>query len=201
MSSLFPKPGVVIESRGESALVTGLPVELVDCCRSTDGFWYFDPFLETRRPPTVYGTLAARAVKHVWAWDPYVHEADASALSVLNDGISFRVLTEGHCTSKSSAWRRIAAFTAAFRGRFPRVGLQVRAFDRSKYQHDPSLTFHDRYLFVDDSVYVIGASLSYHQKRIGATAVTRVDGASARDLIRRAFDHYWSHHKFTHIFE
>ncbi len=194
MSSRVPGPNVATTTLvGVAGGSRGLPAARRDRCHHVEGFWYFDPLVEGA-PPTVYQTLAGAAVSSLWIWDPYLLEDDENALGSLSNGISVRLLTEGSCHVDAKAFRRMTAFVAAFRSRFPAVTLQVRCFDRGRYHSvDSGLSFHDRYLFIDDEVYMVGASLRHHHVREAASAVLHIREPHAQALVRQRFDDYWKH--------
>jgi hypothetical protein len=166
-------------------------------CHRAGTLWYYDPWLQPSAPPSIYSSLAASALRTLWIWDPYLNDGDANVLTSLNPGISFRLLFEGASNSPKLA-QTLTAFTAAFRSNFPGVTLQISYLDRSIYwTNDPALYFHDRYLFVDDDVYLVGSSLSTHCTRTNATAITKISGDAAPALLRYEFNVYWSHERFT----
>jgi hypothetical protein len=195
-----PRPLVTLASAGAAAAaeaaVSGVAV--VDRCRRADHVWYFDPFHEPTNAPTIYATLTSSAQRLVWVWDPWLNSNDIQALGDLAQGISFRLLTDGACNPRGAQYQKATQFVAEFKQRFPTVTCQVRCFDRDLYvAHDSALSFHDRYLFVDSDVYVVGASLTYHWQRSAGSAVIRLASEIDVNLVRQAFAAYWSHPTFT----
>lgn len=177
-----PRP-LVTTGAGVAAAPAAVSVALADRCRRADHVWYFDPFQEATNAPTIYATLTSSAQRLVWVWDPWLNSNDIQALGALSQGISFRLLTDGACNPKGAHYQKATQFIAEFTKRFPSVTCQVRCFDRDLYiAHDSALAFHDRYLFVDSDVYVVGASLTYHWQRSAACAVVRLASATDADL-------------------
>lgn len=163
-----------------------------DGCSHADGSWYYDPFHETVSAPTVYQNLAATAVHRVWMWDPYFNDGDDRVLASLQDGVLLRLLTSGSCQMRSRLRPRLEKLVADLRTRYPRVTVQVRCFNTDNVP-GRALDFHDRYLFIDDDIYIVGASMTWHRQRLGSHAVHRMEGSNARELLHGKFKHYWDH--------
>lgn len=165
-------------------------------CQRAGNFWYYDSCLELSIAPSVYSALTAVAAQRLWVWDRYLNAGDIEAFGSIRAGVSFRLLCEGSLQSAPFN-DSLRIFAALFRERYPRVTLQIAWLNRDVYpNYDPAICFHDRYLFVDDDIYMVGSSLSSHCKREWATSIIKVNDAIGCDLLRYEFDKYWTH-RFT----
>lgn len=185
--TFIPGPSVTAVSG-----VAGSAPNQRDRCSHVDGYWYYDPFHETVDAPTVYQSLATTAVQRVWMWDPYFCDGDDLVLASLQDGVLLRLLTSGSCQGRSKLRQRLEKLVADLHIRYPRVTVQVRCFNLDNVQ-DRALDFHDRYLFIDNDIYVVGASMTWHRQRRGSHGVHRMEASTARDLVRDKFTQYWDH--------
>jgi hypothetical protein len=87
----------------------------------------------------------------------------------------------------------------------PRVSLFKRALDRLALESSCEVRFvntllsngkpfHDRFLFIDEDVFKVGASLSYHHTGGNPShSVLRVENDEARALLRNRFLDLWGH--------
>lgn len=165
-------------------------------CWRAGPIWFFDTRAEPIDPPTVYSKLVAAASKKVWIWDPYFNTGDEAAIASIQPAASFRLLLEGSCNPNGALRARVAAFKTLFPARYPGVTFQIRCFDRDVYT-DSALCPHDRFLIVDQHVYVVGTSLTAHWKRDHPTVLVQVTDSDAINLVEKQFDQYWSDAKHT----
>lgn len=174
------------------ALLSGDNV--VNNCIHINGTWYYD-HQTTAAPPSMYAELVQTARDRICIWDPYVDEYGFPAFTFVPDDIEIQCLTSmGYDGTQNLNDTRVGRFVMAIDGqrnqwvsRMTVKYYNVRHDDCGKY------AFHDRYLFVDDNVYVVGSSLPHHVMRNGSTAIHRIESLDARELIRNMYERYWNH--------
>ena len=58
---------------------------------------------------------------------------------------------------------------------------------------------HDRFLFIDDRVFYVGASLNYHSApnadRVSTTAIYEISEEENKKFLRQHYDSYWNNGK------
>lgn len=158
------------------------------------GTWYYD-HKATSDPPEMYAQLLGMAINMVCIWDPYIDEYGFPVLAFVPDGVEVQCLTSmGYDGSKNFNDTRVGRFLMAIdeqRNRW--ISRMTVRYYNSKHDDCGKNAFHDRYLFVDDHVYVVGNSLAHHAMRNGSTAIHRIESSPARDLIRSMYSRYWTH--------
>lgn len=194
----MPKPSVAAPTQPSTRASTcGVPgVHVEHGCQVAPGCWYFDHELEGVDPPSSMLHLASQARSALAFWDPHINSGDVGRLTILHPGITVQYLTLRSAVKPNNS--AIAAEMKALGVRC-RVSVQCRYVDTACYPASKfyiTTVFHDRYLFVDDDVYAVGASVGWYGVRTGSTAIHRIDGSAAKDLIRHRFQHFWDH-KFT----
>lgn len=156
-------------------------------CLEAPSLWYYDR--GHRESPRIYKHLIGQARELIRVWDGYVHEADAALFSGVPLGVRLQVLTyEG---ARPPAEPKVNRFKRALDRFDLESTCEVRFVNSLLSQGRP---FHDRYLFVDDEVFKVGASLEYHHTPGNPShAVLRVENREARALLRDRFLHLWGH--------
>lgn len=163
----------------------------VHYCYALPGLWYYDHTAEQRYPPGIYSDLVSKAQKRLWVWDPHVFPADTILFARVSAPLSLRVLASPEAGMKT-VHKDSQEFLQRLTNLLARSGVQVemRCYDITA---PVSLKryFHDRYLFVDDEVYMVGASLSYHHRRTSSTALVHLQTPGAAQLLRERFEDCW----------
>lgn len=142
-------------------------------------------------PPSLYQEILKLAEHKVYIWDSYFRKEDAAIFGCLSHpGISIKIITE-QSGGRLEAFKNDCvttmetAMTAAFRsGCILKVG-------------HPKATVkdwqtHDRFLLVDEKVYLIGSSVNNYTSIQKSTGACEVVSETDKDLIRKAFDYYWT---------
>lgn len=156
-------------------------------CLEAPSLWYYDR--GRREPPSIYKYLIGQARELIRVWDSYVHEPDAALFSGVPIGVRLEVLTYEGVRPPSEP--RVTRFKRALDRFALESTCDVRFVNSRMSQGTP---FHDRYLFVDEEVFKVGASLEYHHTLGNPShAVLRVENREARALLRDRFLHLWRH--------
>ena len=163
-------------------------------CFQAGGTWYYD-HPSTMDPPGIYAELLSMATNKVCIWDPNVDEHGFPVLAFVPDDVEIQCLTSmGHVNSNNLNNTRVGRFVMAVdvqRNKW--VSRITVKYYNVRYDDCGKNAFHDRYLFVDDNVYVVGNSLAHHVIRNGSTAIHRIESSQARDLVRSMYTRYWNH--------
>ncbi len=169
----------------------GLPGVCEHCnCHASDSVWYYDMALAPNAPPGIYSFLVSQAKSSVWCWDPcrkQPNRADAGLFAAIQEGVSLRMLTAKGLKNGMPPVELIL-FKTELQRLCNRVTIDVRCFDYAA----ADLFFHDRYLFVDGDVFIVGTSLTSHFQREYCTAVVRIDDHNGRALLRNRFLDCWN---------
>lgn len=173
-------------------------------CEGNAHFRYFDPRSQTHAAPDAYRRLTQFAQRQLWIWDPYVWPKDVDSFGDLK-GVTVRVLSL-LSTGSDPQIERAREFVQAFENRFRANGvvLELRALclDHCNEQSARECwPFHDRYLFVDDEVFLAGASLTYFRVRKAPVYLNRVSDLDSRELITRKFIAAWNDHTATFVWD
>lgn len=151
--------------------------------------WYYDHFSEPTNYPTLYEHLLSNALSIIWIWDPYLNEGDEVLFDFIKRDIDVKLLTFKGFSVQHNNKRVLLQNIKAIMD-LKSFTMKFKFFDKSSGGSDEP--FHDRYLFVDDDVYIVGASLSSHRKRVSSTSIHKIVNDAAKILIRQRFDALWN---------
>jgi hypothetical protein len=177
------------------AIMTGASFSREHRCLCAPGLWYYDRWEERINPPQVYSFLLSQASDVVKIWDPYVHLEDLDILRNIPDGVSLQWLS-------AYGWSNLGSSNHKLDKIIDKVKLvhstwnfdiEIRFFNRHLDGGDDSLPFHDRYLVLDNKVYMVGASIEYHRRRMSSTAIAEVSDSLAKNLVLSRFEDCWGH--------
>lgn len=160
-------------------------------CITADGLWYYNHFDELQKPPSIYKKLVSTATDKVWVWDPYLHEGDEVLFENVKREVEVRILSAAHYAMEvpNKTMKFMNALSQV--QRLAQFKLTIRIYN-TKNDEDKT-AFHDRYLFVDNEVYIVGSSIQYHRRRITSTSIHKINHASAKEVIKNQFKHVWQH--------
>lgn len=171
-------------------------------CKTVDnGFWYYDAMDDSKiSGPTIYRHLVESAQNDVGVWDPYLQGRDATIFDTLSPSICLRILTS--INQKGEANKSYHQFLNEIETIQKNKGfsLQVMGICRSTHQKASRARIpHDRFLFIDDRVFMIGSSLHYHSiendqahlSDVANTAIVELQDDDNREIVRNDFESYW----------
>jgi len=161
-------------------------------CFSAGGTWYYDHFHELHNPPSIYQYLLSTAKETVWIWDPYIHPDDATVLNDIQREVDVRILT---CKGiqKNVIPENYKKFLEKVEPIQQVNGFKLEFAIYNKLRDGEKEAFHDRYLFVDNNVYAVGASVEYHRRRVTSTAIHLIESYKAYQLVTNRFLNMWKH--------
>lgn len=115
--------------------------------------------------PTYYQYLLSKATKEIAVWDPYFDIKAAELFQYIkNDNVKIYILTRCDRDQDETDVRNFTEEIKAVLARTGRSGLQVtvKGFKHSivyRTREGKEFPWHDRFLIVDNSYYVVGASM------------------------------------------
>lgn len=176
----------------------------INYCRTEDkGFWYYDALDGSKvSGPTIYRDLVESAENVIDIVDPYLREQDSTLFVNISSSVNIRILTSMHQTDRRNIICNRNNFVRSMKNiqLTKGFGLKISAIDGSRHSSaSKSRNFHDRYLFIDDRVFLIGSSMHYHSIEgnanlldgIANTSVTELFGPENKKLIKEVFEQYW----------
>lgn len=162
-------------------------------CHASSSVWYYDMALAPYAPPSVYAFLLSQAKSSLWCWDPYLTRSGADLFSGISRGTSIQIhVLTGKGLANGKPPKSLADFRAELARLCGGMAIDIRCFDYAKAGAPNDPRFHDRYLFVDDALFMIGTSLSSHVSREYCTAVVRIDDHNGRALLKDRFLDCWN---------
>ncbi len=167
-------------------------VEVRHGCLAAPSLWYYDNQHFKNAPPTIYEHLVSQAKRLVQVWDPYFYPEDAPLFTAIPPSVLFKFMTAWGFAAKHGPGKPVIDFQSALKTSVRAgVNVQFRIYN-AWIDGNP---FHDRYLLVDDSVFMVGASVEYHHrpKKNVSHAVARIDDPVGAALVRNRFDEWWNH--------
>ncbi|MED2972203.1 hypothetical protein P4361_08045 [Fictibacillus sp. B-59209] len=169
-------------------------------CLIASDFWYYDRWLEPIEPPEIYEYLLSTAKNLVWIWDPYVKSEDLKLLSHINNEVKVKVLSYWGQDRRAPRKKRVQDLINEVSTKYLSWGFDIELKYYNTYYDTESIDpFHDRYLFIDNDVYMVGASLTNHHKRNSSTAIIKIVPEDAKLLLRERFNECWNHQVSEHL--
>lgn len=179
-------------------------------CLKGEEFWFYDVMKKHQSGPTIYRYLLSLAEHEIWIWDPYLKDTDISLFDSIDEDVSIRILTSDYKGNETDICsRQLQGFANGLKVLLVRKNLDITL----KFLNKNMLCWtnrtdspHDRYLFVDDQVYMVGCSLQYHSVEgllsynftgsgkwsIASTAVMKVTSEINKGILRNAFLELWN---------
>lgn len=149
---------------------------------------------QTSAYPLLYQKLLAEAKNVIAIWDPH-YQMDCKRLfcEMVNNDIVVEVLTicKGY-ESKSDIMKFASIILSAIdKKSVPKCKVTVNAL---KYDWDERHTWaadwHDRYLIVDDDVYLIGTSMDAQASKSGSFGIKRLTDTNEKNLVIDTYVRY-----------
>lgn len=165
-------------------------------CSTADGIWYYDVLKGKDKPPQIYKYLLSSAREKVWIWDPYTNPEDHVLFKSIKREVDVRCLTFWGCNPKKIDTPKCRQL---FLDEVKKVqikykfDLEIRYYNIFKNSQidDP---FHDRYLFIDSDVYIVGSSMGYHHEnrsRASSTSIHLIKEKGSIELVKEKFLEVW----------
>ena len=141
--------------------------------------------------PTLYQELLKHAEHNVYIWDSYFRKDDAAILGELtHSGIAIKIITEQSGGSLEAFKNDCVTVMETAMTPAIKSGCSLKVAHPKASVKDWQV--HDRFLIVDEKVYLIGSSVNYYTSLQKSTGVCEVVSEIDKDLIRKAFDYYWT---------
>jgi len=166
-------------------------------CLRAPGIWYYDRWEETQDPPEAYKYLISNAQREIWIWDPYINQQDIDFLSNISEDVLVKGLT---CFGSGTPKLQKLVSEASLISQKWKFYIKVRYYDKRMDGRDNSEPFHDRYLFVDERVFMVGASLEHHHRRLSTNAIVEITDEETRTLLKNRFNKCWKHEYTKELF-
>lgn len=142
------------------------------------------------QPPTLYQDILKQVEHKVFIWDPYFGKDDARVFGELtHSGVEIRIITEktggdlevfkNNCVTEMETVMPVAI----------RTGCTLKVTHPKNTLKDWQT--HDRFLLVDDRVFLIGSSVNYYTSQQKSTGACEVISAVDKELIQKSFDYFW----------
>lgn len=166
-------------------------------CIAAEGIWYYDALKGKDNFPQIYKHLLSSAEDKVWIWDPYTNSEDHVLFKYIKKKVDVRCLTFWGCNPKKGDTPKGRKL---FLDRVEGVQVKYRFSLEVKYYNifkNPGVKcpFHDRYLFIDEDVYIVGSSMGYHHENGGGTSSTSIHLIKERasfQLVKEKFLELWN---------
>ena len=200
-----------------AAITISLPESSTFYCKTANkGFWYYDAMQEHRSSgPTIYRKLIESAENEIGVWDTYLKMEDASLFNTLSSSVRLRVLTlinqKGELDNGGDNYHRFLEKIEKIQDSNG-FTLQVAGICKSTHQKlSTARVPHDRFLFIDSRVFIVGSSLYYHSiendnshiLNIANTSIVELQDEDNREILRNDFESYWdktnSRYKYVYL--
>lgn len=168
-------------------------------CKEGNEFWFYNN-LETNNKPLIYEHLLKSANYKVYVWDPHINPNDAKLFELINTDVEIKCLTVYESYKKDA--NRIKNL---FKDNLTRIQedkkytLKVKMYNIPKGQKG----FHDRYLFIDENIYIIGSSMAYHNtqstSKAASTSIHKITSECNKKIITDMFWKYWNNEKSEEV--
>lgn len=142
--------------------------------------------------PAMYGNLIASATSKVIIWDPYVHGDDMSVFSNLSHNVDISILmlcsAQNWGTRNADIINKLKQYIAPEFKASTSLRLAFIDKDRHGAGLNGSWQFHDRFLIIDDEIFLIGASMAHHRSPQQTTGIMRIEHEEDKIMIHDAFN-------------
>ncbi|MCI1751028.1 MAG: hypothetical protein LKI17_06880 [Megasphaera cerevisiae] len=190
----------------------GTSAEANFCEPGGEGMWYYDSFRKHSSGPTIYRELLQSATDKIWIWDSYLHRGDADLFRNISKMINIRILTSfGRVPNTTNIPKEYQDFVSAISTMQQQYefGLQLAFINlRNVGWNSAKKLPHDRFLFIDNKVYIVGSSMEYHSvernddiriKSIANTLIYEIKEESNRKILHNDFKSFWETPKNQYI--
>lgn len=148
----------------------------------------------TRNYPLLYQQLLAKAKDFIAIWDPhYQFDCDHLFCDMKNDDIHVEVLTicKGSECQKDIVLFANRILSAIDKQLVPKCSVTVIALKKDWAERHTWLpNWHDRYLIIDDEVYLVGTSMDAQGDKTGSFGIMRVAETKDKNLIIDTYIQY-----------
>lgn len=202
------------KTKVETLEMESVPIDGSYCKTANRGFWYYDAMKEGRvSGPTIYRQLIESAQRLIGVWDTYLQERDANLFNNISSKIELKILTT--VNQKDEEDRNIDNYYR-FLEKLKKIqeangfSLIMQGICKSSHQKNSTARIpHDRFLFVDDRVFIVGSSLHYHSIEddaehiidVANTTVTELFADENKEILKNDFDSYFDktspHYKYS----
>lgn len=162
--------------------------------------WFYSN-LHNPNKPSKYESLLEEAKNRVYIWDPYTKVPDEELFKHINQDIEVKCLTlfEGIRMSNSRN-SQYTSWASEFISNLANIKsekgfqLELRVYNVD-HRYSEKYGFHDRYLFIDEDIYVIGSSMPYHNLQASvnqkSTCIYKLTDDMNKHIIEQMFNDYW----------
>lgn len=164
-------------------------------CKEGNEFWFYNN-LENSHKPLIYEHLLNSAKESICIWDPYANTNDAQLFKLINEGVDVKCLISNDM-NKGNHYEKIREFISELK----RIQEEKNYNLKLKVYNIPNgeKGFHDRYLFIDDDIYIVGSSMAYHNTyskvKAASTSIHKVLLEENKKIISEIFYEYWRNEK------
>lgn len=140
--------------------------------------------------PSLYQEILKQAEHKVYIWDSYFRKDDAAIFGNLSrSGIAIKIITEQSGGSLEDFKNDCVTVMETAMTSAIKSGCTLNV----AHPKDTVKAWqtHDRFLLVDDKVYLVGSSVNYYTSLQKSTGACEVVSEIDKDLIKKAFDYYW----------
>ena len=146
---------------------------------------------KTKKQPLLYSSLLAQAKDFIAIWDPH-YQANCGRLfcEMENDDIIVEVLTicQGNESRKDIQIFADTILSAIDKTKVPNCSVTVNALKRGYNDRFTwAANWHDRFLIIDDEVYLVGTSMDAQSSRSDTFGIMRVAENKDKNLIRDTY--------------
>lgn len=148
--------------------------------------YYFYDRSRTHNQPLMYTELLGKAKELIVIWDPH-YQKDCGRLfcEVARDGICVEVLTlcQGAESKKDIMQFANIILSAIDKKKVKKCQVTVNALQQSMYRCIKGTEWHDRYLIIDQEVYLVGASMDSHASKSRSYGIKRLTETADKNLV------------------
>ena len=175
------------------------------------GMWFYDRLEEREHAPNIYKKLIDSAEERIYIWEPYLQERDAELFKDIPRNIEVKILTCFNVNNSKCPHKGFIDKIKEYRNsnNFSLYIATIEEQDinnklnkgiaRTEHKRIGKKLPHDRFLFIDDRVFYVGASLNYHSApnadRVSTTAIYEISEEENKSFLRQHYDSYWNNGK------
>ncbi len=155
--------------------------------------YYFYDRSRTHNQPLKYTELLGKAKELIVIWDPhYQMDCDRLFCDVASDGICVEVLTmcQGLETKKDIKAFADIILSAIDKKKVRKCQVTVNALQKSIFRSIKGTEWHDRYLIIDQEVYLVGASMDSHASKSRSYGIKRLTETADKNLVIDSYINY-----------
>ena len=156
-------------------------------------YFFFDA--TAQQPPYLYQNIIGSAKTKIVIWDTHFMENYDPELfkSVACDNLQIMIFTAYHREQDIDSLKTFFQnIKVALSSHANSCKISIRSVKWNSYNKYMTKISHDRYLIVDDDVYLIGASMNNQIQSYHSHGIYKLNDQEDRDLIIRKFKEYWN---------